>query len=125
MKRVISVCATAIVAVGLISALALRTSQSARTDQSPKSRLGLISQVGLVVRRVEPKSSAEQAGLKVGDIVIGTNLSGDITSIAEFQAQIAELEPGTKVQITYLRFNTTTSTFDELKTILTTVALRA
>ncbi|MGI8836502.1 MAG: hypothetical protein ACR2H4_07665 [Pyrinomonadaceae bacterium] len=121
MKRTISVVTLAIVAIGLTSFISLPISRSAQTDQLPKSRLGIIGQIGLVIRRVDPSSSVELAGLKVGDVVIGTSLGGDITSIAQFQKEITALEPGTKVQITYLRFNATTATFDELKTTVTTI----
>lgn len=121
MKTSLFVSATAFVAVGLFSLISPPVSQSVQTDQPPKSRLGIIGQAGLVIRRVDPSSSVELAGLKVGDIVIGTSLGGDITSITQFQKEIAALEPGTKVQITYLRFNATTSTFDELKTTVTTI----
>lgn len=125
MKTSIFVSAAAVVAIGLIGLISPPISQSVVADQLPKSRIGIIGQIGLVVRRVDPNSAVELAGLKVGDIVIGTGLSGDITNIAQFQKEITALEPGTKVPITYLRFNPTTATFDELKTTVTTIPFPA
>jgi len=120
MKRSILVFA-ALVAIGLASLISPPISQSLQTDQLPKSRLGIIFEVGLLVKRIDPRSTVEQAGLKVGDIITGTTLSGQLTSIEQFQKDIANLEPGTNVEIRYLRVNPTTGAFDELKTTLTTI----
>jgi predicted metalloprotease with PDZ domain len=121
MKRSIFASALAIAAIGLISLMSPPISQSVQTDQLPKSRLGIMFEVGLLVKRLDPRSTVEQAGLKVGDIIISTGLSGQVTSIEQFQKDIANLEPGTSVEIKYLRFNPTTRTFDELKTTVTTI----
>ena len=125
MKRSFFVSAAAIAVIGMISLVSPAMSQSRETDQLPKSRIGIIGQIGLLVRRVDHKSSVELAGLKVGDIIVGTSLSGDLKSIAQFQKEIAALEPGTSIQISYLRFNSTTANFDELKTTVTTIPFPA
>lgn len=121
MKRTIIVSALALAVVGLLGLVSPAFSQSVQTDQLPKSRLGIYYELGLIVKRIDPSSTVEQAGLKVGDIVISTSLSGQLTSVEQFQKDIANLEPGTNVEIRYLRFNPTTHTFDELKTTVTTI----
>ena len=57
---------------------------------------------GVVVARVEPKSPAEKAGIKVGDVIIAVN-GNEVESSAQVRNEIGLLRIGTQVSIEILR----------------------
>lgn len=100
---------------GTVTALILLLAPShfSQYPDKPKSRLGVQGEMGFIVTAIQPGSTAEQAGLKSGDIITSTSLSGQVTNGEQFQKDIAASAPGTTIQITYLRFNSATGSFDE------------
>jgi membrane-associated protease RseP (regulator of RpoE activity) len=81
--------------------------------EKPKSRLGVKGEMGFIIAAIEPGSAIEQAGLKPGDIITNTSLSGQITSAEQLQKDVATSVPGAPIEITYRRFNPVTRSFDE------------
>jgi Do/DeqQ family serine protease len=73
-------------------------------DTEAAETLGAEIEGGAIVTRVFPNSAAEDAGLEVGDIIIGVN-DKKITSNAELRNTIGLLRSGDAVTIRYLRDN--------------------
>ncbi|MDE2462258.1 MAG: DegQ family serine endoprotease [Alphaproteobacteria bacterium] len=64
--------------------------------------MGLSVTEGAVVSEVLPGTPAQRAGLKAGDVII--KLNGEaLPNSSELRNRVAELRPGTKVGLTYLR----------------------
>lgn len=59
---------------------------------------------GLIIGEIIPGSTAEEAGLKVGDVIIAVN-DNPTHNKSQLQEQIARMRPGDKVTITYVRDN--------------------
>ena len=64
--------------------------------------MGLSVNEGAVVSEVLPGTPAQRAGLKAGDVIIKLN-GENVPSSSELRNKVAELGPGTKVELTYLR----------------------
>lgn len=63
---------------------------------------------GVFVSYVNSNSSAEEAGIVQGDVIIGINES-TITNVSELQELVARNRPGDEIKVTYLRDGTETS----------------
>lgn len=75
-------------------------------------QMGLATSQGVIVKRVNKSSAAEQSGIKAGDVIIGIE-DNKVTSVSELQEYVARHRPGTEIKVVYLRDgkeNTTTST---------------
>ena len=59
---------------------------------------------GVFVEKANEGSSAQEAGLKKGDVILKVD-NVEINSVSELQEQISRRKPGDKVVITYLRDN--------------------
>ena len=57
---------------------------------------------GVYIAKVDPGSSAEDGGLKEGDIVIGIDNS-PVANVSELQEMVARKHPGDKIKITFKR----------------------
>lgn len=79
-----------------------RPALGADFDESWASRMGLPTQDGLTVTKVEAGSPAEQAGLAVGDIVtrVGENV---VHSIVDYNEAMLNFQPGATAVFTVLR----------------------
>jgi serine protease Do len=77
-------------------------------------KLGIKENDGVVVLGVNPKSGAEAAGLKKGDVITKIN-DNAVASGPEMAGQIASMKPGDKVKVTYKRAGTESSTTVTLK----------
>jgi serine protease Do len=64
---------------------------------------GLSSVTGAEIASVTPGLPAQQAGLQMGDVVIGLN-SGPIRTVSELQDRVARLQPGDRVTLDIVRF---------------------
>lgn len=82
-------------------------------DGATAQRLKINNNHGVIVDYVLPEGPAEQAGIRVGDLVLKIN-EKDIDSKANLDEQIAYLRPGDKVKVNYIR---------EGKTEITTLTL--
>lgn len=74
--------------------------------------MGLAISQGVIVKRVNKSSAAEQSGIKPGDVIIGIE-DHRVTSVSELQEFVARHRPGTEIKVVYLRNgkeNVTTST---------------
>lgn len=68
---------------------------------------------GIYVNKVNDRSSAKEAGIKEGDVIIGLN-GATIKNGAQMLEEMSKLRPGDKATIKYIRENkvkTTTATF--------------
>lgn len=74
---------------------------SAQQAQPPAS-IGAIGEITFRVKQVEPGSPAEQAGLRVGDLILLLNGS-QIESISDVWTTIHS-SPDKPVEVTYLRY---------------------
>ena len=119
-KRTLSVALTLLVLAAAGTLLNFKaSSQTTQNGNPPQSRLGIYGVMGFVIAEVDPGSTAEQAGLKPGDIV--TSLNGQVTGIREFQSAIWSSPPGTTLNIEYLRFNPATGKAEENKATVRTM----
>jgi membrane-associated protease RseP (regulator of RpoE activity) len=57
---------------------------------------------GVKLQGVMPKSAAEEAGLRAGDVIVGID-GGAIDTIEDFQAALAAHAPGDTIAVRYLR----------------------
>jgi S1-C subfamily serine protease len=57
---------------------------------------------GVLVRTVDPGSSAASAGVQMNDIIIGVN-GVKTTSVPELQEQIARFRPGDRISLDIIR----------------------
>ncbi|MFN0140783.1 MAG: hypothetical protein ACKVQW_11950 [Pyrinomonadaceae bacterium] len=76
-----------------------------------KSRLGIVGPFGLVVKYIDP--TTPQPDLKVGDILISTEVTGQLVDVADFKKSIKESPLGTAIRATRIRFNPMTGSLDE------------
>jgi len=74
--------------------------QVAQYNQSEKANLKVGS--GVLLRAFPPKSGAQDAGLKVGDVIVKVDDMA-ITDFADLSISIGSKRPGDKVAVTYLR----------------------
>jgi S1-C subfamily serine protease len=81
----------------------------------PISEIAIIGVYGFVLKAVQPGSAAQQAGLRVGDVITSLNDQA-LISMEEFQKQIHFSAPGTLFQIKYLRYNTRSGSLEESQT---------
>ena len=64
--------------------------------------LGIDARAGAVISSVEPGTPADEAGLRVGDVVIAVNGEA-VDNSADLRQKIGLHRPGDEVEITYLR----------------------
>ncbi len=83
------------------------------TDKKAKE-LGLSTVEGVVISRITPKSGADDAGLKRGDVILSIN-EVKTSTIPALQEQVARFRPGNKVNVQYFRSGKTYSTNVVLK----------
>ena len=57
---------------------------------------------GVYIESVEPNTTAEEAGLEKGDVIVAID-DRTVTKMAELQEALSQHRPGDKVKITYLR----------------------
>jgi Do/DeqQ family serine protease len=82
-------------------------------DPEAAETLGADIEGGAIVTRVFPNSAAEDAGLQVGDIIVGVN-DKTVTTGSELRNTIGLLRSGDTVSIRYLRDNKSRSTSAKL-----------
>lgn len=82
-------------------------------DSEAAEALGSDIDGGALITGVQPDSAAEQAGLRVGDIIVEVN-DKKVDGAAELRNRIGLLRSGEEVQIRYVRENNTLSTRAEL-----------
>lgn len=64
--------------------------------------LGLSTNQGVLVRRVNKASAAEQAGILAGDVIVGIE-GHKVNSVSELQEYVARHRPGKEIRVTFLR----------------------
>ncbi len=65
-------------------------------------KLGLKSQTGVYISRVNSSGAAEDAGLKAGDVLLSIN-NNPIKNIADYQQKLSSYRPNSEVTIEYNR----------------------
>jgi len=86
---------------GVVQRAILGVSIDRVTDELAK-QLDLESVAGIYIRRVNPGSGAQEAGLKEGDVIVSIN-NAATRSIPELQEQVARFRPGNTVKVEYFR----------------------
>jgi S1-C subfamily serine protease len=76
--------------------------QPVAVPESLRSKLNLTSEAGLLVVHVDPNGPAEQAGLMVGDIVVGFGGS-TLKELWDFRLQLNTRHIGEKVDVSIIR----------------------
>ncbi|MDW3194152.1 MAG: Do family serine endopeptidase [Cytophagales bacterium] len=69
-------------------------------ELSEQEDLGVLK--GIYVANVQGNSSAEDAGIEVGDVIVAVD-GREVNSVSELQEQVALNRPGDQVEVTYLR----------------------
>jgi Do/DeqQ family serine protease len=64
--------------------------------------LGLVTNQGVLVRRVNEASAAEKAGILAGDVIVGIE-HNTVNSVSELQEYVARHRPGKEITVTYIR----------------------
>lgn len=64
--------------------------------------LGLVTNQGVLVRRVNKASAAEKAGILAGDVIVGIE-HNTVNSVSELQEYVARHRPGKEITVTYIR----------------------
>ena len=64
--------------------------------------LNLPSAEGVVIQRITPSGSADDAGLREGDIIVGIN-DAKIRATPDLQEQVGRYRPGNKIEIRFIR----------------------
>ena len=77
---------------------------------------------GIYVANVQPNSSALDAGIEVGDVIVAVD-GREVNNVSELQEQVALNRPGDQVEVTYLRDGRRETTTATLKNSLGTVAV--
>ena len=74
------------------------------TDVTPENSkfFDLKDASGAVISEVQPDSPGAQAGLKVGDVIVGLD-GKQVTDAGQLQAEVSSKRPGTKVSLDVLR----------------------
>ncbi|MFP5263448.1 MAG: PDZ domain-containing protein [Blastocatellia bacterium] len=73
-------------------------------QRGPKSAFGIVGNFAFRVTTVQPASAAEEAGLRSGDLI--TYFAGkQVTRIEDIITASETLEPGSLVDVGYLRFD--------------------
>ncbi len=70
------------------------------SEIADKQKLGEVK--GVLITRIVPDGSAEAAGLKVDDVIVGFD-GQDVGSVAELQEKVGRHRPGDKGSVAYLR----------------------
>ena len=71
-------------------------------DESLASKFKLKSTAGALIKSVEPKSPAENAGMEPGDVITSVN-GKTVETPNELRMTIGGLTPGSKIELSYLR----------------------
>jgi hypothetical protein len=75
------------------------------------SRLGIKGHFGFVVTELRPVDSSTQ--LRVGDVLISTDVTNQVANIEEFQTTIRGLEPESSIRVLLVRFQGESKSFVE------------
>lgn len=89
----------------------------ANVDAELAERNNLDVLKGIYISGVNSGSAADEAGLEVGDVIVGID-GKPVNSVAELQETIAVNRPGDKVEVTYIRDGRELITKAELKNTL-------
>lgn len=91
-------------------------------ELSEQEDLGVLK--GIYVANVQDNSSAEDAGIEVGDVIVAVD-GREVNSVSELQEQVALNRPGDQVEVTYLRDGRRRTTRATLKNSFGTVEVVA
>ncbi len=83
---------------------------------------GLPNAVGAIVDNVEPDGAAAEAGVKIGDVVVGVN-GQNVVDVDSMREAVGAVTPGEKVKIELLRARRDGSGIDWEKALATTDAM--
>ena len=72
------------------------------SEKAKDHEVDLGTNQGVYVAEVEPKTTAEAAGLQKGDVVTAVG-NKEVTKMAELQEALSQHRPGDKVHLTYIR----------------------
>ncbi len=86
---------------GIVQRAILGVNIEDMTDELAKD-LGLKAVEGVYINRIIQGSSAEDAGMKRGDVIVGIN-NIRIKTMPELQEQVARYRPGNKINVEYIR----------------------
>jgi serine protease Do len=71
-------------------------------EQKDADKLELAEVKGVLVTKVTPDGSAEDAGMKANDVIVKFN-GQPVNTVAELQEQVGKFRPGDKADVTYIR----------------------
>lgn len=95
---------------------------SVNAELSEQEDLGVLK--GVYVANVQSNSSAEDAGIEVGDVIVAVD-GREVNSVSELQEQVALSRPGDQVEVTYMRDGKRRTTRATLKNSFGTVEVVA
>lgn len=77
------------------------------------SRLGLITKSVFVIREIDP--TVNQASVKPGDVIVATELGGQVADVNQFRTQVKNTRIGSRIRAAVMRYSSVTSGFYEIQ----------
>jgi S1-C subfamily serine protease len=84
-------------------------------DPQPKAQLGVVGKPGFIITKVVPGTTAEQIGLRRGDVIL--RIDGRGISSGQDISQLIYRQAGEQVKVHFMRYDASTEQFSSFEAI--------